>query len=317
MKIDQDIALLIDGNALMHRAYHAVKFAPTYNNQPFGMVYGFTSSLLNTINFFTPKYCVVAFDTKEKTFRHEMDKNYKAQRSKAPDDFYPQLIHIDEMLETLSIPVIRKPGFEADDIIGTLALKAEKSDFHSIILSHDMDYTQLMSDRVTLCRSIGKIDDSVLVTPKMVLEKYGLPPEKIVDFKAIVGDSSDNYKGVEGIGPKGALDLMLEFGDLETILKNISSLPEKFRKKIEGNEAYVRHCQILARIETSVPIDFDYHASELIPLFGSLAQLCEKWGFLTLKSRVQKISSLYEASSEFEQINSSTNSNNRDQMILF
>ncbi len=310
--------LLIDGNALMHRAYHAVKFNPTYKDQPFGMVYGFTSGVLYAIEHFAPQHCIVAFDTKEKTFRHKMDDNYKAQRSKAPDDFYPQLPFLDEMLETFGVSVQRKPGYEADDIIGTLALQSAEQNFNTYIMSHDMDYSQLVNDRIKLCRAAGRIQPESIMDHDGVVSKLGIPPSQVVDYKAIVGDSSDNFKGIPGIGPKGAIELLQQFGDLESMMNNMDAIPDKYKAKFEGQIDAVHHCQKLAQIEIAVPVDQNITSTDIFtPNYQDLASLCDKWNFRGIVTRVQKMSSSTDNPLGFDQNKSSKKDEPEDQMSLF
>jgi len=282
--------VLIDGNAAMHRAYHGVNknFNPTWNNMPVGMVYGFASTLLHTIDHFRPDLLVVTFDTKEKTFRHEMDEAYKAQREKAPDDFYAQIPLLDELLSAFALPTLKLPGYESDDIIGTLAVRAEE-EFQVRIISGDLDFTQLVNERIRLVKFAGKIDQSPEYGPAETLARYGVTPAQMIDFKAITGDSSDNYKGIAGVGPKTAEKLMKSFKSLDGIYENLDQIEsDKIRQKLINQKDYAYHCQKLAEIHKEVPVEFNFDQSFNFAPESTVA-FFEKMGFRALVGRYQRL----------------------------
>jgi len=285
-----DMLVIIDGNALMHRAYHGVNrgFIPMWEGMPVGMVFGFASTLLSIIDHFNPEQLLVAFDTKEKTFRHEMDANYKAHREKAPDDFYPQVPFIEELLEAFDIPILKCPGYESDDIIGTVARAAEKKDQDVIIMSGDLDFLQLVDHRIRLAKFNGKIEQSEIYGPEETYNRYGIHPEQMIDYKAIIGDSSDNYKGIPGIGPKTAAKLLQEHNTLNNIFEQLESLPDKLRDKFMEYKSDALHCQELAAIHTQVPIEFSLSENFDFTPETSLA-FFEKMKFQSLKNRYQKL----------------------------
>ena len=256
--------LLVDGYAMMFRAFYAVKFAPMYENRPIGAVFGCGSTLLSAIESFDPDYLIVAFDAPTKTFRHEMDENYKAQRVKAPDEFVHQLELVFELITSLNILTLVQPGYEADDIIGTLAKQAEAQDIETFILSGDLDFLQLISDKVHLAKFNGK--EPLMFDRTMTHEKLGIYPEQIVDYKAIAGDSSDNYKGVPGIGAKGASALLTEYQTLDSVYENLEHLKPKVREKLETHKEQALHCQKLAAIHTEVPLNFKLGKANLFVL---------------------------------------------------
>ncbi len=308
--------VLVDGNALMHRAYHAVKFAPTYEGKPVGMVYGFASMLLNTIEHLHPDCLVVAFDTKEKTFRHEMDVEYKAHREKADDEFYAQIPWVYECIEQFEIPILAIPGYEADDIIGTLAQKAEKSGEEVKIMSGDLDFLQLVSDKVVLVKPNGKVEDSILYGPAETEARLGVTPNQVIDYKAIVGDSSDNYKGIPGCGPKTASALLNQYGSLDGIYAHLEELNPKLQQKFEDNKDYVFHCQKLAAIETAVPVDFSSEESfHFVP--EKTNAFFQKFGFPSLLSRYQKMIKNYDQKGLKEQDSYSEKEDKKEQLSLF
>ena len=201
---NKHLVILIDGNAVMHRAYHGINqgFVPTWKNMPVGMVYGFASILLSIIEHFLPEHIMVAFDTKEPTFRHTLDTQYKAHRIPTPDDFYAQIPLLEELMQSFELPLFKSPGFEADDICGTLAVLADQKGYDVRILSGDLDFSQLVNDHIQLVKLNGKIDHSPISGPQAVEARFGIKPTQMVDFKALVGDSSDNFKGLSGCGPK-------------------------------------------------------------------------------------------------------------------
>lgn len=282
--------VLIDGNALMHRSYHGVGrgFVPMHNTMPVGMVYGFASTLLNIIRVRNPEVLCVTFDTPEKTFRHEMDEDYKAHRTKAPDDFYPQLPFIFELLEAFSIPTFSVPGYESDDIIGTLAVQSEPYDWNVHIMSGDFDFLQLINERIRFLKFNGKIEDSPEYTPEETFEKFGVYPSQIIDFKALTGDSSDNYKGVQGMGPKTAAKLLSEFGSLDSIYQNLEKLPEKWKTVFKTEKETILHCQKLATIHCDIPLEYDYSDSFSFVPDQSLS-FFEKMNFGALASRYKSL----------------------------
>jgi len=314
----QKTCILIDGNALMHRSFHGVNrgFIPIHDKKPIGMVFGFVSTLLNVIDFFHPDLLIVAFDSREKTFRHDLDPEYKSHRKKAPDEFYDQIPLVHDCLDAFEIPVEIRPGFESDDLIGTLAKKAEKN-FKVFILSGDLDFLQLVSDKIRLAKFNGAIANSVFYGPAETHARYGITPEQIVDFKAIIGDSSDNYKGVAGIGPKTAEKLLADFKNLENILKNLEKLPKKIQEKFKRDREYAIHCKKLAKIHTEIPLDFDLENPKNKFKFSpqKTRDFLRKLNFNSLLARYEKLIKNYDQKKSGEQKNSSKKEEN--QMALF
>ncbi len=310
--------ILVDGNSLMHRSYHGVNkgFIPVWKGMKIGMVYGFASMLLHIIDHFRPDTFIVTFDTKEKTFRHEADENYKAQREKAPDDFYVQIPYVYELLESFDIPVLKLPGFESDDIIGTLAHNANGKTHEVKILSGDLDFLQLVSDHISLVRFNGPVEQQIPYGPKETLARYGIEPKQMIDYKAIIGDSSDNYKGILGIGPKTALKLLQEFGTLEKIYKHVDELPDKVREKFEKQKDQALHCKALATIKTDVPIDFDLEKKfELHP--DKIITFLEKMEFHSLVNRFHRVNKNIAQPKKIEQKNNTTKEDSQEQLALF
>lgn len=310
--------VLIDGNAVMHRAYHGINrgFVPVWNQMPVGMVYGFASTLISVIEHLRPEKIVVAFDTKEKTFRHKLDTEYKAHRKPTPHDFYPQVPLVEELVTALGIQIIKAPGFEADDICGTLAVEAAKKNIDARIVSGDLDYTQLITDRIHLVKLNGKIDQSPIYGPAEVEARFGIKPEQIIDFKALVGDSSDNFKGLAGCGPKTAAEWIQRWNTLDEIFEHKYELSDKWREKLEAEEAYVRQCKVLSAIKTDIPLPFNWDEKFSFPLETS-QEFFEKMNFRNLATRLLKLNKKIAQNKTPEQ-NSDTKKDEGDyQLALF
>src|SRR4030066_954186 len=189
--------ILIDSNAIIHRAYHAIPPLTTKKGESVNAVYGFTSVLLNVLARFKPDYIVATFDLKEPTFRHKEFKDYKATRVKAPDDLYEQIPRVKEIVSAFNIPIVEKVGYEADDLIATFARKTEKPhpDVEVIIVTGDMDTLQLVDDKIKIFALRRGMSDSVLYDARAIFERYGLKPDQMIDYKGLPGDPSDNLPG--------------------------------------------------------------------------------------------------------------------------
>lgn len=251
--------ILIDSNALIHRAYHALPPLTTKKGELVNAVYGYTSVLLNVLNKFKPDYIAAAFDLKEPTFRHKEFKDYKATRVKAPDDLYEQIPRVKEIVSAFNIPIVEKSGYEADDLIATFARRTEKlhPDIEVIIVTGDLDTLQLVDERIKVFALRRGMSDSVLYDEEAIMERYGLKPEQMVDYKGLRGDPSDNLPGVKGIGEKTAAELLKKYGTLEDIYKNLPEIKEGIRKKLEKDKVSAYFSKKLACLVENVPIDFD------------------------------------------------------------
>ncbi len=272
---------LIDGSALAYRAFYAFIRNPLINSrgENVSSVFGFTKTLLNIIDQEAPDYFAVIFDTSAPTFRHERYKEYKAQRADMPEEMVEQLPRIHEMLEKLKIPNLSQPGFEADDIMGTLAALASKKDIETILVSGDKDMLQLISNKVKVLNPKRSGDEPEWLDAQSVQEKMGIRPDQIIDYLALVGDSSDNIPGVSGIGPKGAVNLLKEYGDLATILKNVDSIANKrARTALEGSEESALLSKELATIKCDMELDVgpedlklgDYDSQDVVDFFQNV-----------------------------------------------
>jgi DNA polymerase-1 len=248
---------LIDGMSQLYRAYYAIRSLSTSSGKATNAIYGFTMMLRRLINNEKPDYLGVAYDTAEPTFRHEQFEDYKAQRAPMPDDLVSQLPYIDRVCEALRVPLIRHPGFEADDIIGTLSCKAEAAGLDVAIVSNDKDLCQLVTDHVKILRT-EQSGDLRWLDPKGVVEKFSVRPDQIVDLLGLWGDASDNIPGAPGIGEKGAKALIQEYGDIENAIAHAGEISRKvYRESLQNNVDLIRKSRELARIVCDMPIELD------------------------------------------------------------
>jgi DNA polymerase-1 len=258
-----DYLVLFDGNALVHRAYHAIPSLTTKNGEPVNAVFGFASMLLKVLKDFNPKYVAVAFDTKAPTFRHLMFDGYKAQRKPTPPDLIQQLERTRELVRSFNIPVMEIDGYEADDILGAASMRAKPDELEVIIVTGDADTMQLVKNGVSILypKAGRQFSDATLINEVEVEKKFGIKPAYVTDYKALVGDPSDNIPGIPGIGPKTAVKLITEYGTLEEIYRNIDSVkPEKLRQLLVENEATGKQSKVLATILVDIPLNFNLEA---------------------------------------------------------
>lgn len=254
--------ILIDGNALIHRAYHALPPLTTKKGELVNAVYGFTSVLLKVLKEFNPDYFICTFDLAGPTFRDVEYKEYKAKRVKPPQELYDQIPRIKEIVKVLGVPIYEKQGFEADDIIGTLVsmVKAQNPEIKNIIVTGDLDILQLVDDDKVIIYTIKRgIKDIVIYNKESVIKRYGLEPKQMTDFKGLKGDSSDNIPGVPGIGEKTAIELLKKFGSLKNLYRDLENtdLNHKLRAKLLEYKDQAFFSQYLATIKRDVPIKFD------------------------------------------------------------
>ncbi len=250
---------LVDGSAIFYRAYFAFIRNPLINSrgENTSAVFGFINSLLKIIRDENPDYMVIAFDTKAPTFRHQMYDEYKSTRLKMPDELVEQLPRIREAAEALNLPSLELEGYEADDIIGTLAKEAEKKGMEVWVVSGDKDLFQLVSDKVKIYIPQKGTMPPEKLDREGVIARFGVPPEKVVDVLSLMGDSSDNVPGVPGIGPKTAISLIGDFGNLDGVLANSEKIKAKgVREKIIANKDKAELSRKLVILDTHVPVEF-------------------------------------------------------------
>lgn len=278
--------MLVDGNALIHRGYHAIPHLNTKNGEQTNAVYGFTLILLKAIKDIKPTHLACTFDLAGPTFRHEQFKDYKATRVKADQELYDQIPRVKEVVKALNIPIFEMPGFEADDCLGTLAIHLHQLDAEAeiLIVTGDLDTLQLVNHKIRVYTMRKGITDTVIYDAKAVRERYGLTPEQMVDYKALRGDPSDNIPGVAGIGEKTASELIKEYKSIDELYEKIKKqktnlkIKERVLRLLEDQEEQARQSYDLSRIRLNVPLqinipkyDFDtQHQKQIFDLFKEL-----------------------------------------------
>ena len=247
--------LLVDGNSLLNRAFYALPVLSTASGEYTNAVYGFFNMLFNMMDRLEPEYAAVAFDRKEPTFRHKEYLEYKAGRKPMPDELIPQFPLLKSALEEANIPFIEMPGFEADDLLGTLSLMGENSGLECCVLSGDKDVLQLVSEHTTDYVTKKGISELETYTPEFLAEKMGLEPNQIVELKALMGDNSDNIPGIPGIGEKTALKLLGEYKNVDNLLAHADEIKGKLGEKIAAGRESALLSRRLALIDRRVPIE--------------------------------------------------------------
>jgi DNA polymerase I len=254
--------VLIDGHAIIHRAFHAVpEDLATSKGEVVNATFGFTSILIKALTDIKPDYIAVAFDRPAPTFRHQEFLEYKAHRPTLPEIMRPQFGRIREIVEAFGIPIYEKDGFEADDVLGTLSVQATQQGVDTIIFTGDMDTLQLVNEHVHALVAKRGISEATEYDEAAVINRYGLVPSKLPDFKGLVGDKSDNIPGVPGIGEKTATKLLNDYGDLEGVLAHIDELTPKEQRLLREMGDQARQSKYLATIVLDVPVQLDLEAS--------------------------------------------------------
>jgi DNA polymerase-1 len=252
----RETMFLIDGSSQMYRAYHAFRGKGLSNQegQTTHAVYVFVTMLRKLIADHKPTYLAASFDLKGRTFRDDLAADYKANRVAMPDELAEQINWVHQACEAMGVPIITSPGFEADDVIGTLALKAQQAGFDVAMVTIDKDFFQLVRDGI---RAYDPREDGTWFDEQGVVEKFGVRPSQVVDVLALVGDTSDNVAGVPGIGKKGAIDLVTQFGSIDGLLARLDELKPKQREALSTNREAALKSRELVTIRTDVPIDID------------------------------------------------------------
>ncbi|MCH5178251.1 MAG: DNA polymerase I [Prevotellaceae bacterium] len=258
-----DKLFLLDAYALIYRAYYALIKNPRINSkkQNTSAIFGFVNTLEEILNKENPTHIAVAFDPKGKTFRHEAYPEYKAQREETPEDIRQSLPIIKDILHAYNIPILEVAGYEADDVIGTIAQKAGKRGILTYMMTPDKDYGQLVSENVLIYKPGIGSKSAEKLGPKEICDKYGIKsPEQVIDILGLMGDAVDNVPGCPGVGEKTACTLMQSYNSIEEIYEDPSRIKGKLREKLEANKEQVLFSKFLVRIKTDVPIDFDDEA---------------------------------------------------------
>ncbi|MDP1709897.1 MAG: DNA polymerase I [Candidatus Komeilibacteria bacterium] len=288
--------IIIDGNALLHRAWHALPPLTTKDGTLVNAVYGFTSILLNIIKEFHPEYGAVAFDPPGGTFRHESYKEYKATREKQPDELYAQIPLVKEVARAFGFRIEEHAGFEADDVLGTLTHQAADHDgIKTIIVTGDMDALQLVDDKTVVFTLKKGINDTVTYDIAAVKERYGFGPEKVVEYKALAGDSSDNIPGVAGVGEKTAKELLSKFDSIDEIYKYLEKgggdkIKDTLAKKLLSNKKEAFMSKELATIRKDIDLKFSPGEFAVKPAEKEeLFEIFRKLEFRSLLTRAQTV----------------------------
>ena len=288
--------VIVDGHAIIHRAYHSIP-PLSFNGQPVNGLYGFYSMLLTAINTLNPKYLVVCLDSPGPNFRNHEFLGYRAKRKPADSDLVSQLPLLESTLKQANITTFSIGGFEADDLIATVARrslqrrrpKSKKKLINEIvIITGDKDLMQLVNKKVSLFVPIRGLSETKLFKPDDVQEKLGVLPTQVVDLKALMGDMSDNYPGVTGIGPKVATDLLAQYQDLDNIYKNLDEIKPSVREKLEKDKNNAYLSQKLATLIDNIPLNFKLSSAKLTPSsFQNLISLFKIYNFKSLVKRVE------------------------------
>jgi DNA polymerase-1 len=282
--------LVVDGHAVIHRAYHSIPPLDV-NGQPVNALYGFYSMLLSAISQINPKYLIVCLDSPGPTFRQSEFVGYRAKR-KAPDhDLISQLPLLAETLEQSKIHTFAMGGYEADDLIGTVAKKIAKKKFidEIIIITGDKDLMQLVTKKVHLLMPLRGLSETKLFQPEDVFEKLSVKPKQVIDLKALMGDMSDCYPGVAGIGPKAATDLLSQYQNLDNIYSHIEEIKPSVKEKLirEKENAYLS--QKLATIIDNIPLNINLSQAKWRPeIIYSLKNMFKSYNFKSLISRLDQ-----------------------------
>lgn len=316
--------VLIDGHHMMYRAYWAIpRTMKTREGEQVNTVFGMASMILTVLQKEQPDYMVLCFDEGSDTVRHQEHEEYKAGRAETPDDFYVQIPRVMQFLDTLGLPVLSDPEYEADDLIGTYAVEAAKQGMRVTVVSGDKDLLQLASDSIRIAIPHKGYNAAEYLGPDEVYAKYGITPAQVASYKGLSGDSSDNLPGVHGIGPKTASSLLQEFGSLQGIYDSIASVKPSWREKLERDKEQAFFCERLATLHTDItlPRPMEDAAVENLPA-RSIEELFGELQFTLLSKRLASLlDSEYGMShfdcSNYESVKKSEKTSNENQMALF
>src|SRR5258705_491906 len=281
--------MLLDGFGLVYRGYFALPPLTTSKGDLVNGAFGFASIVLRGLQDLQPDYLAVSFDLPGPTFRHEMSVEYKANRVRMPDDLRDQFPKVREIVKALPIPVYEMPGYEADDVIGTITKQLDsRDDLETTIVTVDLDMLQLVTPRVRLMTTRSGVENTVMYDVAKIDERFGLRPDQMVDYKALKGDPSDNIPGVPGVGEKTAAKLIRDFGDLDTLLARLDDVtPAKLGDKLREHVDQIRMGRELSRIVRDLPIQIDLEAARLGDYDrDTVVRLFREYEFRTLIERL-------------------------------
>ena len=279
--------LLIDGNAIMHRAYHALPPFKSSDGTPTNVIYGYISMVYKVVNDFKPEYLASVFDTPKPTFRNKLYKEYQIQRPKIEDDFIVQIPLVKEALDQAGIYRLEKDGYEADDLIGTISKVFDGNKYRVIIVTGDKDIFQLINDNIYVASPQLGLANIKIFDKQEVEQKLDVSPDHIIDYKALSGDPSDNYPGANGIGPKTAIKLINQFGTIDNIYKNIDNIEsEKVRTILKKEKENVYVSKKLATILTDVEINLNIEKLKFHGFNKKLKDFLEGYQMSSLVKRI-------------------------------
>ncbi len=298
--------ILLDGQGMIYRSFYALPPLTTSGGRVINAVYGFTTMLIKLLEQEKPDYIMVALDMPVPTFRHKKYKEYKAHRKKMPGELIEQIPLIKQVIKKYNICICEKEGYEADDIIGTIAKKADSNNYEILIVTGDRDAFQLISSNIKVMMMVKGITETKIMNADDILIKYGITPDKMIDIMALKGDASDNIPGVPGIGEKTAVSLIKEFGSLDDILKNIDQIPNKsIMKKIKENISLITLSKELATIDLNVPMEYDFEAFKTrLPDYEELWKIFKELEFGNLLKKIEPSISREERKIEYQIIDS-------------
>lgn len=284
--------MLLDGFGLVYRGYFALPPLTTSKGELVNGVFGFCSIVLRGIADLKPDYVAVAFDLSGPTFRHEQYAEYKATRTRMPDDLAAQFPMVREVVKALRFPVYELQGYEADDVIGTLTVQAEAADVETTIVSVDLDMLQLVSDKTRLMTTRSGVENTVIYDPARIDERFGLRPDQMIDYKALKGDPTDNIPGVPGVGEKTAAKLVAQFETLDALYERLDEVkPDKLREKLLENREDVFRGRQLSTIVRDLPVTLDLEAARLGDYDrDTVIRLFREYEFRTLIERLPAMS---------------------------
>lgn len=289
----REIFMLVDGSAIVHRAYHAMPPLTRSDGTPTGAVQGFFSMIFKVMRELRPAHIAIAFDRPTPNFRKELFKEYQSQRPANDSELSPQFEIIQKILGKAKISIYAVDGLEADDVIGTIAQKARTTGHLVYIITGDRDMLQLVNEKTKVLAPVKGISEMTLFDEEKVREKYGVNASQFVEMKALMGDQSDNYPGVAGIGPKTAANLITEYQTVENIYKNISKLKTqnlKLAEKLENGQANARLAHQLATILTNAPFKYDFADCDVKNLdVDGFRNALEEYEFKTLPKRLSEV----------------------------
>jgi len=269
-----ELIALLDGNALVHRAFHALPPLTSPKGELVNATYGFTMMLLRALQDLHPTHVAAAFDTPKPTFRHERFDAYKGTRPPTPDGLGHQFATVFEVLEALKIPVYQLDGLEADDLLGTMADRSVEAGLDVIVITGDTDALQLVGPHVRVLVPRRGLTDTVTYDEAAVYERYGLEPQQLVDLRALRGDVTDNIPGVPGIGEKTASKLLAAYGSVDSILANLDKLPPKQAAQLRPYAEQMELSRSLAQIIRDAPLAFDVTSARCDPRIASMSCGC-------------------------------------------